>query len=275
MQDESLSDLNATVDQLLSASEIYHENSKLHISDKAIYTTIGTVNTSPEIRRVITRPFSNYRGYPSVPLPRDFPPSDSTLEKLLHERRSVRQFSGAPLSLEVLAKTLYLGDGIVANVPMGDGTEWHLRTAPSGGGLFPIDLYCFALRVDGLTPGLYFYNVLEHSLECLAEADFTETLQEATSLKDSVGTAGACIVMAGFMHRAKFKYGERAYRFALLEAGHIAQNLLLAAGAAGMGSVAVGGFLDDQINAALRLDGCEEIALYLVLIGQMPDKQSA
>ena len=70
------------------------------------------------------------------------------------------------------------------------------------------------------------------------------------------------------MNRIKFKYGERGYRFLLLEAGHIAQNLLLAAEADGMGGVAIGGFLDDPLNDLLDLDGVEEAVVYMVLAGQ-------
>ncbi|HZT36083.1 MAG TPA: SagB/ThcOx family dehydrogenase, partial [Nitrososphaera sp.] len=158
-------------------------------------------------------------------------------------------------------------DGIVTNQQATDGSEWLLRTAPSGGGLYPVDLYCMVINVDGLAPGLYFYNVLHHSLEQLIARDFTAVLRTATALEETVDRAGVCILMAGFMQRAKFKYGERAYRFALLEAGHIAQNVLLATQAEGLGGYPIGGFLDDDLNLALGLNGCDEIVLYLVLLG--------
>lgn len=264
----------ATSEELFSPAELYHENSKLHTSDKTTYINIGIVNTSPEIRQIITRPFPHYLGYPSIELPKDFSPTPYAFENILKERRSVHHFSGAPISLNTLAKILYLGDGVSTTTHADDGTDWLFRTAPSGGGLFPIDLYCIALRVDSLISGLYFYNVQHHCLERLAEQDFTTTLQEATYLKEEVSQACACIIMSAVMPRTKFKYGERAYRFALLETGHIAQNLLLAAQAEGLGGLPVGGFLDDRLNKLLRLDGCEEIVLYLVLIGSLLDKAS-
>jgi SagB-type dehydrogenase family enzyme len=260
--------LDATEDELFRPSEIYHENSKLRASDTATFVNIATVNTSLEIRSVITRPFSNYPGFPRIPLTRDFAPAAQAFETILRERCSSRDFSGEPGSLESLAKILYLGDGIARRVKAPDGTEWLLRTAPSGGGLFPVDLYCFILNVEQVAPGLYFYNVLDHCLEQVVARDFTPLLRETTALEGSIDNACACIVMVGFMQRAKFKYGERAYRFVLLEAGHIAQNVLLAAQAEGLGAVPVGGFLDDPLNESIGLDGCDEVVLYLVLLGR-------
>lgn len=253
--------------QLFSPSELYHENSKLQESDRSIYATIGFINTSVEIRRIISRPFSNFRGYPSVKLPFDFNSTSTAIEEVFKNRRSVRKFSGEPISLSVLAKVLSLGDGISEISTQPDGTEWYLRTSPSPGALFPIDIYCIVFNVQELDPGLYFYNPLQNSLEYLKEHDFTKELQEATYLHETISQASACIVMSAVMPRINFKYGERAYRFALLEAGHIAQNLLLAAQAESLGGLAVGGFLDDKVNAILGLDGCDEISLYMVLLG--------
>jgi len=158
---------------------------------------------------------------------------------------------------------------VVSKVEEDYDITWHLRTAPSPGGLFPIELYCISLQVDGLKKGLYFYDALAHTLEAIIEKDLTETLKKAVYLEDTVSKASACIVLKGVMPRVKFKYGERGYRFALLEAGHIAQNLLLAAQAEGLGSVPIGGFVDSEINNMLNVDGCEEAAVYLVLIGKI------
>jgi SagB-type dehydrogenase family enzyme len=207
-------------------------------------------------------------------LTHDFAQSGKAFETILRERCSTRDFSGEPGSLESLSKILYLGDGIVRTVEASDGTEWLLRTAPSGGGLFPVDLYCFVLNVDGIAPGLYFYNVLDHCLEQVIVRDFTPLLRDATALEDSVSNACACIAMVGVMQRAKFKYGERAYRFVLLEAGHIAQNMLLAAHDEGLGAVPVGGFLDDSLNEGIGLDGCDEVVVYLVLLGRTRSRGS-
>ena len=170
--------------------------------------------------------------------------------------------------MEALSKLLYFGDGISRWWHTPDDFEWPLRTAPSGGGLFPIETYCIVLNVKELSPGLYFYDTPNHCLERVLDQDLTELLAEAIpGQAESVRQAGVCVVLSAVMPRIKFKYGERGYRFLLLEAGHIAQNLLLTAEASDMGGVAVGGFMDDPLNALLRLDGVEEAVVYLALIG--------
>ncbi|MBG0829782.1 SagB/ThcOx family dehydrogenase [Planomonospora sp. ID67723] len=252
----------------LSPSEVYHENSKLHPSDYMAYAVINAVNESPEIGSVVTAPFTHYPGYPTIPLPRDFTPNQESIESVMLGRRSCREFSGGRIGLGTLARVLYFGDGITGTLTTDEGVTWRLRTAPSGGALFPVDIYCVALRVDDVAPGPYFYHLSQHSLQRLGEGDPTAELAAATGLTEAVAGAAACIVLVAFMDRVKFKYGERGYRFALLEAGHIAQNLLLAAKAEGLGAVPVGGFNDDALNAMLAVDGCQEIALYAVLIGE-------
>jgi SagB-type dehydrogenase family enzyme len=254
-------------DLLLSPSELYHENSKLHPDDIALYSWIQFVNTSPATRRLISRPMTRFRGYPAVPLPEECPDDTSALAKLLFQRRSARSFSGAPMSLSALAGILRLGDGLVTAQSGDDGTVWGLRTAPSGGALYPIDLYCAVMRVDGLAPGLYSYDVAQHELQLLRQEDLTEALAEGTALGSALRQACVCIFLGAVFGRSKFKYGERAYRFVLLEAGHIAQNLLLAAESAGLAAVPVGGFMDDRMNGLLRFDGVEEAVVYAVVIG--------
>jgi len=254
-------------DLLLSPSELYHENSKLHPDDVALYSWIRFVNTSPAVRRLISRPLSRFRGYSAVPLPEERPDPACALAKVLLGRRSVRSFSGEPISLSALARILRLGDGVVASQRGDDGTVWGLRTAPSGGALYPIDLYCAVMRVEGLEPGLYGYDVSQHQLQLLRQEDLTEALTESTALGSAMRQACVCILMGALLRRSKFKYGERAYRFVLLEAGHIGQNLLLAAESEGLGAVPVGGFTDDKINELLRFDGVEEAVVYVVVIG--------
>ncbi len=255
---------------LFSPSEIYHENSKIHPSNHQLARWIHFVNSSPSIRRLISQPVPGFRGHPSFPLPPPPTGSPDSLTAIVRRRRSVHRFSGRPLSLATLGHILYLGNGVTATVRAADGVEWQLRAAPSGGGLYPIEIYCLALRVEGLPAGLYRYDPGEHKLESIREGDFGAVLAEATYLPDEVGQAGVCLILSALFGRSKFKYGERAYRLILLEAGHIAQNVLLAATATGHGSLPIGGFTDDAINALLGVDGVREAALYLILIGGEP-----
>lgn len=264
-----------TPEELFSPMEVYHENSKLGPTNEELFQKIATVNSSPHIRRVISRPFRSYPGCPSVDLPKQFPPMTRSLEDILMNRRSEHRFSGQPARLDELARLLLLGDGIVSRMTSDDGAEFLLRTAPSGGGLYPIETFCIAFQVQGLAPGAYFYNTQKHRLEQLAAGDFRPRFADATNLKTEVDNASFCIALSAVLPRSSFKYGQRAYRFVLLEAGHIAQNVLLAAEGLGLGALPVGGFFDDDINTVLHLDGCQEFVVYLVLVGNKTRPASA
>jgi SagB-type dehydrogenase family enzyme len=260
--------MEAPNELLFVPSEVFHENSMLRPSDTELYARINYVNTSSEVRATISRPFTHYHGAPTIALPREFAPSGRSFEEVLQSRRSVRDFSGAPMSLETLAKILLLGDGIVYEWQTDDGSTWGLRPAPSPGGLYPVEMYCLVLRVEGLTPGVYFYHAKDHALELVSEQDPTDILTEAVPAQaESIRQAAVCVALSAVMARVKFKYGERGYRFLLLEAGHISQNLLLAAEAENLGGVAIGGFLDEPLNTFLELNGVDEAVLYLTLLG--------
>jgi SagB-type dehydrogenase family enzyme len=84
-----------------------------------------------------------------------------------------------------------------------------------------------------------------------------------------LGQAGVCFVLSAVFQRTRWKYRERTYRYVLLEAGHIGQNLYLAATSMGLGACAVGAFLDDELNDLLGVDGKEEAALYLISVGRV------
>ena len=173
------------------------------------------------------------------------------------------------MDLSTLAEIVRLGGGVSHVLRTPEGVNWPFRTAPSGGGLYPVDLYCAALRVNDVAAGLYAYVPTDHCLQQVRQGDLREELSSAVPAhRDSIAGASACLILSGVMERSKFKYGERAYRFLLLEAGHIGQNLLLAAEAMGWGAFPVGGFLDDPVNHMMGFDGVEVAALYLVLIGK-------
>ena len=254
--------------ELFSPMEVYHENSKLQPSDYELFSTVNLVNTSADIRHYTTRPFVNYPGNPTVPLAANLPANPVDFETVLRGRRSEHAYSGQSMSFEHFSRILTLGDGIVARKTIEEGNAFSLRTAPSGGGLNPVEIYPIVLRVQGVAPGIYFFNPDQNQLEQLSLGDFTADLCEATNMQDEIRKASACFALVGVMPRTSFKYGHRAYRFVLLEAGHIAQNILLAGESMNLGGLPLGGFTDDKINGMLKIDGCTEITVYLVLVGE-------
>ncbi|MGF1522276.1 MAG: SagB/ThcOx family dehydrogenase [Leptolyngbyaceae cyanobacterium] len=185
------------------------------------------------------------------------------LVTVMAQRRSRRTYNTRRvLPLEQLSQLLYLAHGITQK----DG---ELRTIPSSGALYPLEIYPIVHRVEGLEPGLYHHAIQNHALELVKSGDLRQPLVSAGLNQDFLGEANVCFVVSGIFQRTRWKYHERTYRYVLMEAGHLGQNLYLAATALGLGSCCIGAFLDNPLNQLLELDGKEEAALYLITVGEM------
>ena len=147
-----------------------------------------------------------------------------------------------------------------------DGTPQAFRAAPSGGALYPLELYAVCHRVEGLEVALYHYDPLLHGLELLGPLT-AHAGADLTPYGEVLSDSAAVVAITAVFWRSRFKYGARAYRFALTEAGHVAQNLLLAATALGLASVPIGGFYDRKVDDFIGVDGIFEGSLYLVPVG--------
>jgi len=240
------------------ASAVFHEHSK--------QTQASWCGVDPDEIEAHTLTL-DYRRYPAaakVALPAARPLALS-LADALRARRSVREFSGAAVSLDAIATLLALGCGVQRSVN-GDGARVPARSAPSPGALYPIEVYPLVLRATGLASGLYHYAPLEHELAFLRAVSADETLALNRPLLQPAD-ASLVVVLAARFERVQKKYGERGYRFALLEAGHIAQNVSLLAAALGLDAVCMGGFFDEPMNQLLQLDGVREAAVYSVVLG--------
>ena len=192
------------------------------------------------------------------------------LEHVLRSRRSAGRFGTQALGIEQLATLLWAAYGVNEPAPT-DGPPWpDLRTVPSGGALYPLELYVLAMDVHGLAPGVHHYDPRRHRLDELRRADLGETLPRMLTAPDLGEGAAAVVAITGVFWRSRFKYGLRGYRFTLLEAGHVAQNLLLAAAALELAACPCGGFFERRLDPLLEVDGVEESALYLVLLGSAP-----
>lgn len=177
-----------------------------------------------------------------------------TLEEILARRRSVREFSDVPLTPMELSQLLWAAQGITD--PAG------LRTAPSAGALYPLEVYA-AMR-----DGVYRYEPQGHRLIVQIQRDVRLALRAAALNQDAVLNAPVVIVIAAVYARTAYKYGaERSPRYVHLEAGHTAQNVLLQAVALNLGAVPIGAFYDDQVQRALNLPSDHQ-PLYLIPVGQ-------
>lgn len=247
-------------------SELFHENSKQHRSDQRMVERIIAMTTNPVMQRMAAA----HKRYPSartVELPRDLPPPARSFTEALLARRSRRDFSHAPLGLAAVAPLLIFGNGVTGAAQTHDGRTQYFRAAPSGGALYPVEVYLVALAVSDLPQGMYHYNPVANVLEAIRKCDCTERLQ-AITYTEEIDSAAAVIVLTGIALKNRIKYGERGYRFMLMEAGHIAQNVLLTASAYQLAAVPIGGFVDDELDALLGIDGMDEVSLYLIAVGQ-------
>ncbi len=191
----------------------------------------------------------------AIRLPQPVTEGTMSLEKTLHERRSVRQYGNAPISLGDLSQMLWAAQGI-----SGAGGK---RTAPSAGALYPLDLYVIAGAVAGLSAGVYSYDPHRHQLAMVAEGDARRELSRAALGQSTIKNAAAVLAVCAVYERTTFKYGERGTRYVHMEAGHAAQNASLQAVALGLGTVVVGAFDDDQVKTVLRLSEREHPLLLM------------
>jgi SagB-type dehydrogenase family enzyme len=189
----------------------------------------------------------------------------------VERRRSGRRFADAPLPLDHLAKILHQSYGITGSAKLPTGEVQRFRSVPSGGALYPGEIYLGVRHVAGLAPGIYHYNVPDHALEFLTPGDPTDALFDACCWQPAPREAAVTIFLAGAFQRTKRKYGERGYRYVLLEVGHLAQNFCLASTALGHAIFTSCGFFDDAANRLLRLDGVAETVLYVAYLGPRGD----
>ena len=251
-------------------AEWYHEASKVSPTQIGRQVAGATrLDATPDLQLSMTRAVRR------LPLPkRALPPprrSDLPLTEAIAARRSCRRFGKEPIQAADVAALLDAGYGVTHALDSHDGRPMlPLRAVPSGGALYPLELYVGALRVDGLDAGLYHFDPLERSVAVVRESLNAGDVTALSTYPEIVEGAAAVVFLAAVFGRSRFKYGVRGYRFALLEAGHVAENVLLAATALGLGAVPLGGYYDRLTDEFLGLDGVNESTLYTVALGSVP-----
>jgi SagB-type dehydrogenase family enzyme len=202
---------------------------------------------------------------PEVALPAT---EESPLRTLLRRRASCRAYDRKPLPLASAAALLSGAYGISrVDREILEGSAALLRPVPSAGGLFPLELYAISQNVSSLPDGLHHFNVRNHSLEPL-KTDFPlGSLSRSLYMFSEIQDANLVVFLVGVFERSQKKYGPRGYRYVLLEAGHVAQNLCLQAVELGLGSLCMGGYVDSELNRALDLRTGAEGVVYSIAIG--------
>jgi SagB-type dehydrogenase family enzyme len=250
-------------------AETYHEASKLYPSTVARQAA-GSIRLtmSPELQASARRAVRRNQNCRALGLPRPSVP-DVRLADALQARRSERKFASGDVTLLELATVLHAGYGVTH--PAGSDDPQPLRAVPSGGALYPLEVYVALARVQGAEAGLYHFDPLRHVLEVRSPAASPlQGLRETAIYPEIVEGCAAVLLVTGVFWRSRFKYGLRGYRFVLLEAGHLAQNVLLVCAALGLAAVPLGGFYDRPVDDLLGADGVNESILYAVCLGRRP-----
>ncbi|MDO8521210.1 MAG: SagB/ThcOx family dehydrogenase [bacterium] len=236
-------------------SEIFHHSSKDHLPISA------DSSEWPEEWKT-----TYYKTYPRLPkiILEDEPPQADFFD-LIKKRKSQRDFSRAPVTKRELSLILKYSCGNTGAM----GEDRHRRAHPSGGARFPAEVYPIVFRPEGdLVAGLYHYNVKEHALDVLWGREFDAGEIGNLFTYPWVKDAALVLVITAVFWRSQNKYGERGYRYALTEAGHIGQNAYLVSEALGLKCCALGGTRDAALEKLIDIDGVTESVIYALAVGK-------
>ena len=234
------------------------------------------------------------RGTNPIPLPEPRLDGPGSVEQALSQRRSIRRYATASLQLADLGQLMWAAQGVTQPMeepPPGFSWEWRggVRTAPSAGALYPLELYAVIGDVEELEPGVYQYLPAEHALarvaspdpppasapddrrealsgaaSCSSKAVSQQALSGAGLRQLAIRNAPTVLVLAGVVERTAAKYGDRAERYVHIEVGAAAQNVYLECESLELGTVFIGAFDDEAVAGVLGLSGDERV------FGMMP-----
>jgi SagB-type dehydrogenase family enzyme len=187
------------------------------------------------------------------------------IRQAIERRTSLRRYTQNELTMEELSYLLWVTQG-VKSISERPAT---IRNVPSAGSRHSFETYLLINRVGTLNPGLYRYSALKHVIYSTnMEAGINEKLTTACKGQSHIRTSAATFFWAAEMNRMVWRYAERSYRYVLLDAGHVCQNLYLAAESIQCGVCAIAAYDDDLLNAALGVDGDRVITVYAATIGK-------
>ncbi len=238
-------------------AETFHEASRLYpnIAPERIEVLLE-LSRSGELNRTVARSSRSHDHRPAIGLPEPAA-LDSPLGDVILRRRSSSPDLPCPLGFSDLATLL-----AASYADAGAGR----RPVPSAGALYPLELYVLAAAVRGLETGTYHFQPFRFRLARLSPLA-PDALRAAVVDPHALEQAAAVVVVTAVFARSQFKYGQRGYRFALLEAGHLVQNAVLAATALGVTALPLGGFYDRRLDELVGADGLDEASVHALVVG--------
>ncbi len=188
------------------------------------------------------------------------------LSNIIEQRKSFRKFSGLSITKNDLSYLLLYSCGLIR---LGKSFDDSRRPYPSAGARYPLEIYPLILKCEEIENGLYHYNVKEHSLELLLKENLSNWLLKTTGGENWMTKASVIFIITGVLDRTRVKYGDRGYRYVLIEAGHVGQNICLLSTDLGLGSCAIGGYIDQEVNKLLDINLQKENTLYMFAVGKL------
>jgi len=194
-----------------------------------------------------------------------------SVSEAIRQRRSVRTYTGEPVPLSWVATLAFAAEGVTHTTASGDsGVEMALRSAPSAGALYPVELRLAALRVTDLACAVYAYDAQRHELVTVGDETALDGLMESLAVADEIVMCSQAALVCLFVARpwrSMRKYGPRGMRHVFIEAGAMAENVNLAAVALGLGAVDCSSVYDDEAHEALGIDGVYEAVVHAQVLG--------
>lgn len=215
------------------------------------------------------KPFAEGSVLIDLVAPDDLSVGNMRLRDAIANRQSRREYGSEPLDMDELSFLLWATQGIRAVEQMADGVTTR-RTVPSGGARHPFETYLYVDRVDGVEQGLYRYLPMEHKLLLIEHGDLAEKISQGCCGQGFVGEGAVVFIWTAIPYRMEWRYTVRAHKTIALDAGHVCQNLYLAAEAIGAGTCAIAAYFQDKMDAILGLDGDDEFVIYVAPVGKLP-----
>ncbi|GAB4364835.1 MAG: SagB/ThcOx family dehydrogenase [Calditrichia bacterium] len=241
----------------------YHEKTKYTFEKvKSVYREYASAEQPPT--------FKDYPEKSVFALPRQYSKTTLRFSQAVKNHKEFSMFhhpKDDPLDLNILSHLLYLTNGVTLTREYPAG-KISLRSSPSASRLYPIEVYVYARRIQGLEAGLYYFHPIHHQLVQLSREDLWSRIEESLFNLNFIKNAPAMLLLTSVFPRSVVKFGERSYRYCLMEAGYVGENLAVAASGLDLGLNLIGDFADDDLNALLQIDGSEEAVVMAAPIGK-------
>jgi SagB-type dehydrogenase family enzyme len=246
--------MNENKDELKNYGDYFQQKSK-YIRGKLPRHRLDWANKPPQYK-IYEKPIEK------IALPKPEFPKNIDFWNVILKRKSSRSFNEQPITIKQLGLLLF---GMSGKTRVSSRMEY--RTIPSAGGLFPIEIYPTINNVRELKKGIYHYNIKDHELEFLKEGDYKSEVAKGCLDQAIAFHSAVNFIWTAVIPRSKWKYLQRCYRYIYLDCGHIGQNFYLVAESLNLGACTIGAIYDQELNKILEIDGKQETAIYVGVVG--------